>query len=122
MTKQPATEGTGRCKWCRRVLVANKMGRPRQFCSQACRQGHWVGGQRAIELELSEDELIVAREELDSLHDDLYVLACAVLDADRDLASSGSAPSARELGGILHLLLEAARPLAERELGPPRQG
>ena len=121
MTKQSATEGTGRCKWCRRVLVANKIGRPRQFCSQACRQGHWVSQQRAVELELSEDELIIAREELDSLHDDLYVLACAVIDAERDLAGAGSAPSARELAGILQLLLEAARPLADREISPPRE-
>lgn len=122
MTKPQVTEGTGRCKWCRRVLTPNKIGRPRQFCSQACRQGHWVSQQRAVELELSEDELIIAREELDSLHDDLYVLACAVIDAERDLAGAGSAPSAGELGGILHLLLGAARPLAERELGPLRQG
>ena len=121
MTKRPVIAWTTRCKWCRRVLVANKMGRPRQFCSQACRQGHWVSRQRAIELELSEDELIVARDELDSLHDDLYVLACAVIDAERDLVGAGTAPSARELGGILQVLLEAARPLAERELGSPGQ-
>ena len=41
--------------------------------------------QRAAELELSENELVIARDQLDGLHDDLYVLACAV-DADQAAA------------------------------------
>ena len=41
------------------------MGRPRQFCSQACRQWDWVGRQRARELQLNEHELIVTKAELD---------------------------------------------------------
>ncbi len=95
------------------------MGRPRRFCSQACRQWHWVGRQRAGELQLSEDELIVARTELDTLHDELYVLACAVNDAERDLSSAGARPTAAELREIVDWLLEAARPLRDRELTPP---
>lgn len=87
------------------------------FCSQACRQWHWVGQQRARELKLSDDELIVATAELDALHDQLYVLACAVDDAERDLAGLGGSPSAAELRETLDWLLEAARPLRDRELG-----
>lgn len=104
-----------RCAWCRRVLPAQRTGRPRQYCSQACRQWHWVGRQRATELRLSEDELIVAKAELDALHDELYVLACAVDDADRDLAAAGR-PTERELREMIDWLLEAARPLRDREL------
>jgi hypothetical protein len=98
------------------VLPPQKTGRPRQFCSQACRQWDWVGRQRARELELSEGELIVATAELDTLHDELYVLACAVDDAERDLAD---AVDAAELRSILDWLLEAARPLRDRELQRP---
>ena len=87
------------------------------FCSQACRQWHWVGKQRADELQLSESELIVAKDELDQLHDELYVLACAVNDTDRDLAAAGEKPTAKELHEIIEWLLEAARPLRDRELG-----
>ena len=47
--------------------------------------------QRAAELQISEDELVVARNELDSLHDELYVLACAIDDTERDLDSAGGA-------------------------------
>jgi len=94
-------------------------GRPRQFCSQRCRQWEWVSRQRADELELSENELVIARDQLDALHDDLYVLACAVGDAEADLDAAGARPSVRELEMIVHGLLDAAKPLRDRELSAP---
>lgn len=94
-------------------------GRPKQFCSQRCRQWDWVSRQRARELELSEGELVIARTELDALHDDLYVLACAVDDAERDLQSAGARPTVRELQDIVAWLLDAAKPLRDRELSAP---
>jgi hypothetical protein len=111
-----ADEGIARCRWCRRVLPPRGRGRPRQFCSQACRQWDWVGRQRARELALGEHELIIAKDELDRLHDDLYVLACAVEDAERDLADT---PSPADLRRILDWLLAAATPIRDRELGTP---
>lgn len=72
--------------------------------------------QRARELALSDGELIVARGELDRLHDDLFVLSCAVADTQRDLA--GGRLTAAELGEALRWLLEAAEPLAVRHLPP----
>lgn len=112
--------GRSRCQWCRRVLPPQRTGRPRRFCSQACRQWHWVGQQRARELQLRDDELVITKEELDGLHDQLYVLACAVNDAERDLRAAGAKPSAAELREIIDWLLEAARPLRDGELAPPR--
>ena len=109
-----------RCRWCRRVLPVQKMGRPRLFCSQSCRQWDWVGRQRARELQLNEDELIVTKAELDHLHDELFVLACAVDDVDRDLASAGKAPGTSEVKAMLSWLLEAARPIRDRELQAQR--
>jgi hypothetical protein len=106
-----------RCRWCRRVLPERTgPGRPKEFCSQRCRQWDWVSRQRARELELSEDELVIARGELDALHDDLYVLACAVDDTRRDLEAAGPRPTVRELRGMLDWLLEAAQPLRDREI------
>jgi hypothetical protein len=78
-----------------------------------------VARQRAGELQLSDDELVVARNELEALRDDLYVLACAVVDTDRDLAELGERPDARELRAILGWLLDAARPLGERHISAP---
>lgn len=94
-------------------------GRPREFCSQRCRQWDWVSRQRAAELELSENELVIARDELDALHDDLYVLACAVGDAEADVESAGARPSVRELQLVIDHLLAAAKPLRDRELSAP---
>ena len=85
-----------------------------------------------MELELNENELVVARSELDALHDELYVLACAVDDVERDLGRNFAqgfeqgleqgpegqrAPTAQELTDALTWLLEAARPLRDREIG-----
>jgi hypothetical protein len=111
-----AGESPPRCRWCRRVLPPSaKVGRKREFCQQACRQWDWVARQRAHELQLSEDELVVARGALDSLRDDLYVLACAVEDVRRDLAAPGKR-SERELREALDWLLQAAGPLRDREI------
>ncbi len=119
MTKQTMNGGAvgGHCRWCRRALPERTgPGRPREFCSQRCRQWDWVARQRARELQLSDDELVMARAELDGLHDELYVLACAVEDVERDLADHE--PSTTELRAAVDWLLEAARPLRDRELQP----
>ncbi|MEA3185919.1 MAG: hypothetical protein QOJ74_2396 [Ilumatobacteraceae bacterium] len=96
------------------------MGRPRLFCSHACRQWDWVGRQRARELQLNEDELIVTKEQLDQIHDELYVMACAVDDVERDLVAAGAKPTVKELQGMLEWLLDSARPIRTRELGAQR--
>ena len=79
-----------------------------------------MGRQRARELQLNEDELIITKAALDQLHDELYVLACAVDDVERDLASAGKAPAAGEMRELLSWLLEAARPIRDRELQSQR--
>jgi hypothetical protein len=111
--------GTRHCGWCRRVLpVQTGRGRPRRFCSQRCRQWDWVSRQRASELDLSENELVIARDELDRLHDDLYAMACAVEDTERDMAAGGIR-TVRELTEMLDWLMDAARPLRDREMPAP---
>ncbi len=63
---------------------------------------------------------MVARSELDALHDELYVLACAVDDVERDLGGNpgdSGTPTVRELTDAVQWLLAAARPLRDRELG-----
>lgn len=79
-----------------------------------------MGRQRARELQLGEDELVIARAELDALHDDLYVLACAAEDTERDLDAAGARPTVRELRDALDWLLAAARPLRDRQIAAPR--
>lgn len=117
---RPTAGESRRCRWCRRILPDRAgPGRPREFCSQRCRQWDWVSRQRARELQISDDELVIARTELDALHDDLYVLACAVEDTERDLAALGTRPTAGEVRELLDWLLDAAKPLHDRQLSAP---
>lgn len=92
-------------------------GRPKRFCSQRCRQWNWVAQNRAKELELGEGELVMARQELDLLHDALYVLACAVDDTERDLIDASDDP--QELHRIIRWLLDSAKPLRDYEVSAP---
>jgi hypothetical protein len=85
-------------------------GRPRQYCRQSCRQRHYEARLRAAELGLGEDELVMARSELDALRDRLYVLECAIGDVERDLAAGLESSELRE---ALSWLLEAAHPLVD---------
>lgn len=124
VSKQRALEGLEaprdkpRCRWCRRGLEANSgPGRPREFCSQACRQWDWVARQRARDLQLSEDQLVLTRGELNDLHDALYVLACAVHDVRRDLEATKK-PTSTELTDMLRWVLDCADPLDSVRLRP----
>ena len=63
---------------------------------------------------------MIARGAHDELHDDLYALACAVDDTERDLEAADGPPEPAELHRILDWLLAAARPLRDRELPAPR--
>ncbi len=117
MTKLGATGG-GRCQWCRSpVEQPTGAGRPRRFCCQAFRQWDWVARQRANELQLSEDELVIARKELDTLRDQVYVLKCAIADVEADLDPKID-PTTRDYKAALRWLLQAAKPLAEDQLHP----
>jgi hypothetical protein len=112
------TKGS-RCEWCRGIIAqGGTIGRPRRYCSQRCRQWAWVARQRADELELSESELVVARSSLDDLHDQLYMLRCAIDDAQRDFADAGTRITKSELIDILTTLTEAATPVANASLTP----
>ncbi|MEA3018951.1 MAG: hypothetical protein QOI47_475 [Actinomycetota bacterium] len=101
---------SARCSWCRRALPERAgPGRPRKFCSQACRQRDFEARQRSAEAGISESELIVTRTELEELRDALYVVEAAVEDVDRDLTAAGDDPD--EVRRSLDWLLQAVRPL-----------
>jgi hypothetical protein len=69
---------------------------------------------RARDAGLAESELIITRHELDSLRDKVYVLECAVDDAQRDLEAGDDARA------ILRWVVEAAEPLFATPLGETR--
>ena len=113
VTTPVTTPDNLKCRWCRSPLPPNSgAGRRREFCSQACRQWDWVARQRASELALSEDELVITRTERDKLRDQIFVLRCAVQDVEQDLDPSID-PTTRDYKAALSWLLDAARPLVQ---------
>jgi len=59
-----------------------------------------------------------ARSSLDDLHDQLYMLRCAIDDAQRDFADAGTRITKSELIDILTTLIEATTPVANASLTP----
>jgi hypothetical protein len=107
-------EAGPRCPWCRRPVAARSgPGRPRLYCRRSCRQRAFEHRRRLQELGLTEAELVVARRDLDALHDALYVLEAAIEDVDQDLARSRTKA---DVEAALAWLLAAARPLASRHI------
>ena len=68
--------------------------------------------QRANELQLSETELVITRDQLNTLRDQVYVLKCAVADVEADL-DPGFDPTTRDFKSALNWLLKAAKPLVD---------
>jgi hypothetical protein len=88
------------------VTPTEGRGRPRRFCKRSCRQREFEARQRSARHGVDEHELIVARRDVDRLHDEIYVLSCAVSDAESDLRD---AETAADLRLIVASLLAAAR-------------
>jgi hypothetical protein len=92
-----------RCEWCgRRFSASGGAGRPRLFCKRSCRQRSYEARLRAAEVGLGEHELVVARQELETTQDRLWVLAQTIADYE-------SAAAGRDRRDALTELLDAAR-------------
>ena len=77
---QPVDE-VRRGGWCRRVLAQQgSVGRPRLYCTQACRQRAYEQRAATAKAGLPDDVVLVSRAELDGLQDRLYQLRCALED------------------------------------------
>jgi hypothetical protein len=94
-----------RCGWCRRVLPEQgSVGRPRQYCGQACRQRAYEQRSATSKAGLSGDVVLVNRTELDGLQDRLYQLRCALEDVQTLLSER---PTKAELERSLADLLRS---------------
>jgi hypothetical protein len=64
-------------------------GRPREYCRQGCRQQAFLARKLAAAHGLADDEVIVARGELEVLQDRLALLRYAIGDIEREEATGG---------------------------------
>lgn len=108
---------TRRCRWCGRPFdVVAGPGRPREYCRRSCRQRDYEARRRSAELGLGDGQLVVARAELDALHDRLYELEAAIEDVERDLAATDP-PGLADYREAIDWLLAVARPLTSLRVG-----
>jgi hypothetical protein len=108
---------TRRCRWCGRAFeVETRPGRPREYCRRSCRQRDYEARRRSADLGLGDTHLVVARADLDALHDRVYELEAAIEDVDRDLAAADPA-GLDDYREALAWVLAAARPLTSSRFG-----
>lgn len=85
-----------RCAWCsRRIVDDQPIGRRKRYCCQSCRQRAYEKRRQMNgdgTMPVADDAVVIARAELESLQDRLYVLRSAVEvleGAVQDKASAG---------------------------------
>jgi hypothetical protein len=116
-TARPDPPAVRRCRWCGRPFaVVSGPGRPREYCRRSCRQRDYEARRRSADLGIGDAQLVVARADLDALHDRLYELEAAIEDVDRDLAAADP-PGERDYREALDWLLSVARPFAALRFG-----
>jgi tetrahydromethanopterin S-methyltransferase subunit G len=100
---------TPRCGWCHRPLLQlSGAGRPRRFCSPSHRQRSYEARRRAESFRLPNGQVIVSEDDLQKVHDRLYLLESAIEDVDADLAGD---PGPKAYRAAFDHLYEAAKDL-----------
>ncbi|MFT7839116.1 hypothetical protein Q5530_23490 [Saccharothrix sp. BKS2] len=97
------------CAWCgRRLPDSSRIGRPRRYCAQPCRQRAYERRAAVQRGGLPEDAVVLSSGELADLQDRLFQLRCAA----EDIATAAADGAARtELHRLADELVHTARGL-----------
>lgn len=86
------------CGWCGRLLPeAERGGRPRRYCGQACRQRAYERRTAAERTGIPDDAVVLSAEELADLRDRLFQLRCAAEDVHTATEEDADCEELREL-------------------------
>jgi hypothetical protein len=97
------------CGWCgQRLPEDGKVGRPRRYCSQSCRQRAYERRSAVQRGGLPEDAVVLSAAELADLQDRLFQLRCAAEDV-ATAADDGADPG--ELKSLAATVVENAHGL-----------
>jgi hypothetical protein len=102
-------EESRHCAWCgRRLPDSGRIGRPRRYCAQPCRQRAYERRAAVQRGGLPEDAVVLSAGELADLQDRLFQLRCAA----EDIATAAEDGAARaELRRMAGELVDTARGL-----------
>ncbi|ACU37311.1 hypothetical protein [Actinosynnema mirum] len=108
-SRRPRREEARHCAWCGRPLPdQGRVGRPRRYCAQPCRQRAYERRAAVQRGGLPEDAVVLSAAELADLQDRLFQLRCAAEDV-ASAAAEGADPA--ELGELATGLADTARGL-----------
>jgi hypothetical protein len=97
------TSHTRHCAWCGRPLPDDgKVGRPRRYCAQPCRQRAYERRTAVQRGGLPEDAVILSATELADLQDRLFQLRCAAEDVVTAVDDGATPTELRKLADELH--------------------
>lgn len=97
------------CGWCgRRLPDTDRVGRPRRYCGQACRQRAYERRTAAQRTGIPEDAVVLSAAEVGDLQDRLFQMRCAAEDV-QTAAADGAEPG--ELADMVSALVETAKGL-----------
>ncbi|WP_031465807.1 hypothetical protein [Sciscionella sediminilitoris] len=86
------------CGWCGRSLPeAERGGRPRRYCGQACRQRAYERRTAAERTGIPDDAVVLSSAELGDLQDRLFQLRCAAEDVHTAAAEGAELAELRDL-------------------------
>jgi hypothetical protein len=95
--------GEKHCAWCgRRLPDDGKVGRPRRYCAQPCRQRAYERRTAVQRTGLPEDAVILSASELADLQDRLFQLRCAAEDVVTAVDDGATTTELRKLAQELH--------------------
>jgi hypothetical protein len=102
-TTRASRRDTRHCAWCGRPLPDDgKVGRPRRYCAQPCRQRAYERRTAVQRGGLPEDAVILSATELADLQDRLFQLRCAAEDVRTALDDGATHTELRKLADELH--------------------
>ena len=90
------------CAWCGRQLPDDgRIGRPRRYCAQPCRQRAYERRMAVQRGGLPEDAVVLSATELADLQDRLFQLRCAAEDVVTAVEDGATGTELRGLAGQL---------------------
>lgn len=105
----PRREEARHCAWCgRRLPDSGRIGRPRRYCAQPCRQRAYERRAAVQRGGLPEDAVVLSSGELADLQDRLFQVRCAAEDV---VTAASDGAGRAELRRLAEELVEAARGL-----------
>ncbi|CAF21486.1 MULTISPECIES: hypothetical protein [Corynebacterium] len=97
---------TTKCSWCGKDVASTGRGRPRKYCSQACRQRAYEQRNNVSGTSIPAEAVIMSPDRASELKDSLFELRCAA----EDIATAvNEEEEARDIAKLCQEMVELAR-------------